>query len=88
MDKQVKLGEAVVYVNPVGVPRPALVTAVWGPTCINVVTVSDNEKEGDSYGRQIERFTSLSHKGQTPVHGNYWMFQGEELNPIVKPQQA
>lgn len=25
MDKQVKLGEAVVYVNPVGIPRPALV---------------------------------------------------------------
>lgn len=87
MENKVKVGDCVNYVDPVGQPSNALVTAVWSPTCINVVVVSDDTKESDSYGRQIKRFTSLSHKDQTPVHGNYWKFPNEELNPIVQPQE-
>jgi len=87
--KTVKVGELVHYVNPVGVPSNALVTAVWGPTCINVVIVSDDEKETDCYGRQIKRHTSCSHKAQLPqAHGNYWKFTDEELTPIQKPTQT
>lgn len=87
MENKVTVGECVHYVDPVGQQSKALVTAVWSPTCINVVVVSDDTKESDTYGRQIKRFTSLSHKGSTPVHGNYWKFLHEELNPIVQPQE-
>lgn len=85
MNSTVKVGDVVQYVNPVGQPTNALVTAVWTPTCINVVTVSDDTNETDTYGRQIKRVTSLSHKGQMAVHGNYWKLTEEELNPIAQP---
>lgn len=86
--KQVKVGEAVVYYNPVGKPHPAIVTAVWNPPMVNVVFVSSDEARTDSYGRQVERSTSLYHKSQTQVHGNYWAYADEEPNPIVTPSQS
>lgn len=85
MSKELKVGSVVEYMDPVGKPSNALVTAVWGPTCINVVVMSDNEAETDTYGRQIKRFTSVSHKSATPVHGNYWKWPDEEPNPVVAP---
>lgn len=85
MDHKLEVGSVVVYMDPVAKPMNALVTAVWGPTCINVVVMSDNEAETDTYGRQIKRFTSVSHKSVTPVHGNYWRWTDEEPNPVVTP---
>jgi hypothetical protein len=85
MEKKLEVGDLVVYVDPVAKPSNALVTAVWGPTCINVVAMSDNEAETDSYGRQIKRFTSVMHKSVTPAHGNYWRRPDEEPNPVVQP---
>lgn len=72
-----KVGEPVVYVDPVGQAHPALVTQPWGPTCINLVTISRDSNKQDTYGRQIERFTSMPHQSQMPVHGNYWRFADE-----------
>jgi hypothetical protein len=77
-------GSSVVYHDPVGRAHQALVTAPWGPTCVNLVFVSSDESKVDTYGRQIERQTSCVHKGSTPVHGNYWRWPDEEPNP-VKP---
>jgi hypothetical protein len=76
--RQPKVGEPVVYVDPVGVAHPALVTNPWGPTCVNLVCVSSDDKKTDGYGRQIERYSSCSHKSVVPVHGNYWRFADEE----------
>ena len=87
MNEPVKVGDPVIYVDPVAKQSHAIVTAVWGPTCINVVVVSDDDKKTDTYGRQIERHTSLSHVSSMPTHGNYWMRAGETPNPIKEPEQ-
>ncbi len=85
MERKLEVGSVVVYADPVGKPSNALVTAVWSPTCINVVVMSDNDAETDTYGRQIKRYTSLSHKSVMPVHGNYWRWPDETPNPVVQP---
>lgn len=77
--------ETVIFHDPVGREHPALVTAVWSPTCINVVYVSSDDAKTDPYGRQIERATSLSHKSVNSAHGMYWRFEDEEANPIATP---
>lgn len=81
-----KVGEPVVYVNPVGLAHPALVTAAWGPTCINLVHVSSDAQKGDTYGRQTERQTSCSHASVVPVWGNYWRFADEAPKETEKQQ--
>lgn len=75
------VGEVVQFVDPVGHGRPALVTAVWGPTCVNVVMVATDAAHTDGYGRQIVRSTSVSHQSVTPAHGNYWRHLDETAKP-------
>jgi hypothetical protein len=79
-----QFGEAVVYVDPVGVAHPALITQPWGDTCVNLVFVSKDDAKHDSYGRQLERSTSLMHQSVVPVHGNYWRFSDEEPKPTER----
>lgn len=69
---QADVGTAVTFVDPRGTERPALITAVFGPQCCNVVFVNDDEKQTDSYGRKIERATSIMHRSMQQAHGNYW----------------
>lgn len=88
---ELKVGCPVVFVDPTGNQFPALVTAIWGRPedlpLINVVYCSGDSNRQDSYGRQIERSTSLSYKDKVGgVHGLYWMFPGEVPNPGVVPQ--
>ena len=85
MDREPKIGEAVIWHESDGTPANALITAVWGPKCINVVIVSVDVNKQDNYGRQTERRTSCSHKTLTNVHGFYWRFPEEEPNPYVPP---
>lgn len=75
----VKIGDAVVYVDPLGKDRPALVTAVWAgeygstnPPGVNLVFIADDPARDDGYGRQLERATSVIHKSVQPAHGNFW----------------
>jgi hypothetical protein len=67
---------AVTYVDSLGRERPALVTNCFGPPesnpSINVVVVNDDENQTDTYGRKIERFTSVTHQSFQYAHGNYW----------------
>jgi hypothetical protein len=85
--REVHVGDVVIYHNPVAKPFKALVTAVWSAVCLNVVVISDDAAKTDPYGRQIERFTSLSWGGNMTVHGNYWRFEDEEPNPIAVPAE-
>jgi hypothetical protein len=92
----VKIGDAVIFVDPFGKPRPALVTAVWGqyatPTSsapgVNLVIVSEDAARDDTYGRQIERSTSVVHQSNQPAHGNYWRAMDDisPLTPVQQPQ--
>lgn len=91
LDKvKVETGQHVVYVDPKGVARPAVVTVAWSHTCVNVVFVSDDKSKTDSYGRQIERETSVIH-ASTPgrAHGNYWYATSpdEKLDETHQPQR-
>ncbi len=79
------VGESVVWHDSTGTSHSALVTAVWGPTCINVVFVSSDKAKDDTYGRQIERATSCTHKSIQQVHGFYWRFEDEEPNAYTPP---
>ncbi len=85
MERTPKVGDPVVFVDEVGKDHNALITAAWTETCVNVVLVSSDESKGDSYGRQIERRTSLSHRSTTPVHGMYWCWPDEPRNPPIPP---
>lgn len=72
----------IVYGDHFGVEHDGLCTAVWGSNefeddgtgapSINVVYVSKDETKTDTYGRQIERDTSVPHRGSQPAPGNYW----------------
>lgn len=79
--KQLSIGGAVVYVDEFGQERPALVTQNWGTSeydpekggpAINVVFVSNSDKETDTYGRQMKHETSVVHRAQQMAHGKYW----------------
>ncbi len=82
------VGEVVKWHNPVAVEHDALVTCVFTATLVNVVVVSKDAEKTDSYGRQIERYTSQSHKSVQPAHGFYWRFADEEPNPIMRPLET
>lgn len=80
-DKIAKIGDAVVFCDPMGNDHEALITANHGNTpisCVNLVWVSDNEAETDTYGRQIKRESSCQHQGPSTAHGNYFRFSDEE----------
>ena len=87
------VGGHVIFVDPVGVPHDALVTAVWGDPaecvpCINIVLVHDDAAMHDSYGRQIARHTSLCHRSVNPAHGMYYMMFGDTQNPIKHAHES
>lgn len=76
--REVKVGDAIVFVDEHAVCRPALVTTVW-PSMgglnvpgVNLVLVNPDASYGDTYGRQISRRTSVTHATAQPAHGMYW----------------
>lgn len=83
-----KVGETVIFTNPRAVDNMALVTAVWSPTCINVVFVSGDEDKKDQYGRQVERQTSVQRMADWTAHGNYFRFLGEEKKQYKEPLET
>ena len=83
--REQKVGDVVVFHDPVGQAHNALVTAWWSETCCNIVIVSGDTAKRDDYGRQIDRHTSLNHKSETVAHGYYWRWPDEEPNPPRAP---
>ncbi len=75
----VEVGSHVRYVDQKGVERDALVQMVHTEMCVNLVFVSGDENRKDSYGRQVQHETSVSHRSQmTGVPGFYWYDPKEE----------
>lgn len=74
MSNKTAIGKHVIYVDPTGVERPALVTNCWGHEMpsINVVFVANDPAQSDTYGHKIERATSVPHRGHQQANGNYW----------------
>ena len=75
---QEDVGQPCTYFDPYGRPRAALITAVHGKQCVNVVFVHDDKNQYDSYGLKIERSTSVMHGDIQQAHGNYFLMPGEE----------
>lgn len=70
-----QVGQAVRVVTETGVRCVGLITAVWNENCINAVIITPDESKTDSYGRQTERYSSLTRKNpQQTAHGRYWQF--------------
>lgn len=75
----IKVGKPVTFVDQRGQEHAALVTAVWGDEYpetgqpgINVVYVSENVEEQDTYGRQIKRESSIVHQSGQKAPGFFW----------------
>jgi len=84
MEREIHIGDMVVFHDPKGDPHNSFVTAVWSAHCINVVFVSTDENRTDQFGRQIERESSVEHASILGVHGNCWRFPDEPV-PEYKP---
>lgn len=80
-----KIGDAVIYVDEYSKSNNAIVTAVHGDdrfACINLVYVSLDLAKTDSFGRQIERANSVSHKNPPhTAYGRYWEYVDEPPTP-------
>lgn len=89
MSETIRVGDAVVYHDESGEPHNALITAVHGPTCVNLLFTSGDTTKTDNYGRQIERRSScMSNKVYGTVHGNYWRLPADEPNPRHTPVEV
>ncbi len=77
----IRKGGHVIWVDPVGQPHDALVTAIWGDPegtpSSNVVVVNLEDGQTDSYGQKIQRETSVVHKANQSAHGRFWHLPGE-----------
>ena len=88
METRATLGGLVIFTDPRGVDHDALVTAVWGDACINVVFVSSDDSKTDSYGRQIERETSISHTASSgATWGNCYRLPGQPKPDFTAPEE-
>lgn len=89
MEKRIpSVGESIIWHDSRGKAHNALVTSVHGENCVNLVYVSDNEREHDQYGRQTKRDCSVVHKSITEAHGNYWRYANEEPRPVLPPLET
>lgn len=82
---QSHVGKACVFFDPRGQKFDALITAVWGKQCINLVYVNDAEGQKDSYGQKVMRSSSCMHGNVQQAHGNYWLLPGEKREPLAHP---
>lgn len=100
MNKELRVGGVVIYCDQVGNDHDAVLTAVWSHgtvdehikaygdyPLVNLVFVSGDESKQDSYGRQIERATSVQHVAPNLPHGFYWRFPDEDRQPYTPPMK-
>lgn len=74
-DTIVQVGDVVKYVDEHRVEHNAVVLINHGGTptsAINCAYVSSDESKTDSYGRQIERASSVSRKSEYTANGRYY----------------
>lgn len=77
--KDTDVGGHVIFTDPTGREHDALITAVWGPACINVAYVLKDPTQTDNYGRKTNKqYTSISHGNMVQAHGNFWTWPGEK----------
>jgi hypothetical protein len=85
--RSAEIGSRVIFTDSVGQDHEALVTNNFG-TAINVVYVSGDAARTDSYGRQVERATSIQHVSVQTAPGYYWRHVDEERKQDAAPNAA
>lgn len=79
MTTQPEIGQAIRFVDENHREHSALVQYVHGPgledPTINLVHLSHDPAKQDSYGRQIEKRTSVQHRNRTTATGFFWDYQ-------------
>lgn len=78
LSKTPEPGTPVVFFDTYGKRHHALVTRGWTPTGVNVVYVTDASDKQDSYGSQIERASSVTHKSISQMPGYFWQYPDEQ----------
>lgn len=73
-----KAGDTVIFTDEFRRDHNALVTDVFSESCINVLFVSADPSKNDSYGRQIERRTSVGRYSEAFKFGNCFREVGVE----------
>lgn len=81
-----EIGKAVVFTDSLGQDHLALVTTTFGEKGCNLVYVSEDATRTDTYGRQLERATSVLHQSIQPAAGMFWRFVTEEKRAAAYPQ--
>lgn len=86
---QEDVGRYVIFVDPTGGRHDALINAVWGPDCINVVFVVKDSAQTDQYGRKTSKqYTSVMHGNIQQAHGMFWLWPGQKrAAPQNLPEQ-
>jgi len=78
-------GDFVIYTDGYRRDHNAIITAVWGPDCINVVFTTSDPTKTDSYGRQIERETSVSRYSGSNNYGRCFRDIGVDATFVDQP---
>jgi len=82
-ERELHVGDVVVFTDTHCQDHNALVTVVWDPGCCNLVYVSGDGTKTDPYGRQIERDTSVPHVTRGGAPGYCFRYPDEE-KPIYR----
>ena len=59
----------------------------WVPS-VNLLVISPDKQRTDTWGRQIERFSSVGHFREYGTWGNIWCFSDELDDALVETQEA
>lgn len=94
-ERQVHVGDVIVYTDEHYKDHNALVTIVWGEhhpgtddwPALNLVHASGDPSKEDPYGRQIERPTSIPHVSGQQAPGVCWRFPDEEKPVYQEPAE-
>lgn len=79
---QADVGKAITFYDTRGQACPALITAVHGSQCVNLIYVNDVEGQRDNYGQKMLRACSVMHGSWQQAHGYYWLYNTEERKPV------
>lgn len=95
MDEQLTIGGPCIYTDPKGRDHAAVVTNGFGAdgkisksAAINVAYVSDDTSRTDTFGRQLERETSVQHQSIQTAAGRFWRYAGEARKTDGAPSIA
>lgn len=102
-DRQVNVGDSVIFTDEDRVDHNALITAIHGESywvergsdgerviqhpCVNLVFVAGDESRKDNYGRQTEHSSSVTHREAQTGGGLCWRFL-DEPKPESQPVRS